>query len=125
MESSSPGEILRGMSKENVEIVRAMFEPFNGVDIADIDWSGKAMREIIEGSLARGQVDDDGVAIGIRPGRSYSDWDGLVQYLAEWFGPFSEYHLDSLDFIDAGDRVIVRHGRGESGAEAASGWTWN
>jgi ketosteroid isomerase-like protein len=96
------------MSEENVEIVRAMFEPFNGVDIADIDWSGEAMREIIErGYSPEVKLTTMESAIGIGPSRSYSGWDGLVRYLNEWFGPFSEYHLDSLDFIDAGDRVIV------------------
>src|SRR3954447_1264106 len=96
------------MSEENVEIVRAMFDPFNSVDIADIDWSGKAMREIIERRYSpEVRLTTMESAIGIGPSRTYSGWDGLVQYLDEWFGPFSEYYLDSLDFIDADDRVIV------------------
>jgi hypothetical protein len=86
------------MSQENVEIVRAMFEPFNGMDIADIDWGGEAMREIIEREYSpEVKLTTMESAIGIGPSRTYSGWDGLVQYLDEWFGPFSEYYLDSLD----------------------------
>jgi ketosteroid isomerase-like protein len=96
------------MSEENVEIVRAIFEPFNGVDIAGIDWGGEAMREIIEDRYSPDvELTTMESAIGIGPSRSYSGWDGLVRYLKEWFEPFSEYHLDSLDFLDVGDRVIV------------------
>jgi ketosteroid isomerase-like protein len=106
------------MSEENVEIVRAMFEPFNGMDIADIDWGGKAMREIIERRYSpEVKLTTMESAIGIGPSRSYSGWEGLVRYLDEWFGPFSEYHLESLDFIDVGDRVIVpSRARGVGGA---------
>ena len=31
----------------------------------------------------------------------------MVQYLQEWLGPFSEYHVEWLDFIEAGDFVLV------------------
>jgi hypothetical protein len=35
------------MSQENVEIVRAMWDAFNGVDAAAIDWDAEAIRELI------------------------------------------------------------------------------
>ena len=37
----------------------------------------------------------------------YSGWDGLIQYLTEWLEPFSEYQIENLDCIDAGDCVLV------------------
>ena len=31
----------------------------------------------------------------------------MVRYLGEWLEPFSEYHVEILDYIDAGDCVLV------------------
>ena len=50
-----------------MEIVRAMFEPFNGVDIAGIDWGGEAMRENRTQVLAGGRADHDGIGHRHRP----------------------------------------------------------
>ena len=36
------------MSQENVEIVRAMWEPFKGLDTTAIDWDDEAIREMTE-----------------------------------------------------------------------------
>jgi ketosteroid isomerase-like protein len=96
------------MSEENVEIVRAVFGPFDGVDVAGIDWDGEAIREILERWYSPDvELTTLESGIGSGPSRSYSGWDGQVRYLKEWFGPFSEYRTDILDYIDAGDRVIV------------------
>lgn len=35
------------MSERNVEVIRAMWEPFAGLDAAQIDWDAKAIREMI------------------------------------------------------------------------------
>ena len=35
------------MSQENVEIVRSTFEPFEGVNLAEIDWSAEVIREAL------------------------------------------------------------------------------
>jgi ketosteroid isomerase-like protein len=96
------------MSEENVEIVRSMNEPFNGIDVAQIDWRSEAIREILE-RLYSPDVElttlESGIGSG--PSRFYKGWDGLISYLQEWFEPFSEYRMDALDYIDAGDRVLV------------------
>ena len=36
------------MSEENVEKIKAMLGPFDGVDISRIDWESDAIREILE-----------------------------------------------------------------------------
>ena len=33
--------------------------------------------------------------------------DGLVEYLRKWLEPFSEYHVENLDYVDAGECVLV------------------
>jgi ketosteroid isomerase-like protein len=96
------------MSRENVEIVRALFDPFDGVDVTEIDWGSEAIREILERTHAPDvELRTLESAIGTGPSRFYSGWDGLVRYLREWFEPFSDYRMDLLDYIDAGNRVIV------------------
>ena len=31
----------------------------------------------------------------------------MIEYLREWFEPFSEYHIHWLDYVDAGNCVLV------------------
>src|SRR5262245_4320947 len=96
------------MSEENVEFVRAASAPFDGLDVGGIDWDGEAIREILERWFSPDvELTTLESGIGIGPSRSYAGWDGLVRYFKKWFGPFSEYRMDFLDYIDAGDRVIV------------------
>ena len=35
------------MSQENVEIVRSVFEPLEGVNVAAIDWDVEGVREVL------------------------------------------------------------------------------
>ena len=96
------------MSRENVELVRASLEPFAGVNVAAIDWSGEELREAVAASYAE-DAELRTLATGVGSGMDsvYRGWDGLVRYLREWFEPFSEYHVEWLEFIDDGDRVLV------------------
>ena len=96
------------MSKENVELVRSMLAPLDGVDVGGIDWGDAAMREILEQNYSPDvELRTMQSAVGIGPSALYRGVDGVAQYLQEWFEPFSEYRMDFLDWIDAGDRVIV------------------
>ena len=91
-----------------MEIVRSMNEPFNGIDVARIDWRSEAIREILERLYSPDvELTTSESGIGSGPSRFYKGWDGLISYLQEWFEPFSEYRMDALDYIDAGDRVLV------------------
>jgi ketosteroid isomerase-like protein len=93
------------MAHENVEIVRAMWEPFKGLDCAAVDWDDEAIREITERywspevELRWSSTAPDA--------RVYRGRDGLIQAFREWSEAFSEYHLEPLDFIEVGDRVAV------------------
>ena len=45
--------------------------------------------------------------LGSGVGESYRGFDGLVRYLREWLEPFAEYRVERLDYIEAGDWVLV------------------
>jgi ketosteroid isomerase-like protein len=96
------------MSDENVAIVRSLFEPFAGVNIAAIDWTAEAIREAI-GRAYSPDIELTTLASGLGSGVAefYRGVDGLSRYLGEWLEPFTEYHVDNLDYIEAGDCVLV------------------
>lgn len=96
------------MSQENVELVRAQLGALDGINVAAIDWTADAIRE----ALGRAYSPDielktlpSGLGSGV--GEFYNGVDGGVQYLREWLEPFREYHVENLDYIDAGDCVLV------------------
>ncbi len=96
------------MSQENVEIVRSAFEPLNGIDVAAIDWDAEAIREAI-GRAYSPDIELTTLASGLGSGVGtfYRGSDGLARYLGEWLEPFAEYHIENLDYIEAGDCVLV------------------
>ncbi len=96
------------MSRENVELVRSVFGAFEGVNVATIDWDTHAVRELLEPRFAPGvELNTLASGLGSGVGEHYSGWEGLVRYLSEWLEPFSEYYVENLDYIDAGDRVLI------------------
>ncbi len=96
------------MSKENAEIVRSTFEPFDGVNLAAIDWSAEVIREAL-GRAYSPEIELTTLAIplGLDVSDSYRGLDGVVEYLRTWLEPFSEYHVENLDYVDAGECVLV------------------
>ena len=106
----------RTMSRENVEIVRAIWEPFKGVDATEIDWEGEAIREMIVGKVSP-EVELRWAATNPET-RVYRGRDGVIHALREWVEPFSEYRTEPLDYIDAGDRVVVPMRQWGSGRQA-------
>jgi hypothetical protein len=112
------------MSRENVEVVRSLLEPFTGINIADVDWGAEAIRDTVRDTHepdVRLRTLASGLGTGV--GTDYRGLDGLVLYLHEWLEPFSEYHVEIRDYIEAGDCVLVpsrQHGvGGGSGARVA------
>jgi ketosteroid isomerase-like protein len=96
------------MTQENVEIVRSTLEPFEGINVAEIDWSAEALRKVV----ARAYTPDvelttlaSGLGSGV--GLFYRGLEGCIRYLQEWLDPFSEYHVENLDYIAAGQCVLV------------------
>jgi ketosteroid isomerase-like protein len=96
------------MSQENVEIVRSTFEPFDGVNLAAIDWSAEVIREAL-GRAYSPEIELTTLAIplGLDVSDSYRGLDGVVEYLRTWLEPFSEYHVENLDYVGAGECVLV------------------
>jgi SnoaL-like domain len=98
-------------------------EPFAGIDVAGIDWGSKAIREALGtaySSDAELTTLESGLGTGVDG--SYTGLDGFIEYLGDWLEPFSEYHVEWLDYIDAGDFVLVPSRQwgigGASGARA-------
>ncbi len=96
------------MSQRNVEIVRSMLEPFDGIDVAAVDWDAESIRALLESTYSPDlELRTLESGLGSGPSALYRGRDGLVKYLTEWLEPFSEYHGESLDYIEAGDYVLV------------------
>jgi len=102
------------VSRENVEIVRSVLEPMDQIDGAAIDWEAETLREMLGAAyapdielrtLSSGTGRGDLGLTGLN--EVYRGLDGLVEYLKGWLEPFSEYHVETLDFIEDGDRVLV------------------
>src|SRR2546423_9693406 len=96
------------MSQENVEIVRSTFEPFEGVNLAEIDWSAEVIRE----ALGRAYSPDIrlttlAIRLGLDISDSYRGLDGLVEYLRKWLEPFSEDNRGKLGYVGARGCVVV------------------
>jgi ketosteroid isomerase-like protein len=96
------------MSQENVDVVRSLVEPFAGINVANVDWGAEAVRDAIR-NIHQPDVELSTLASGLGTGvdLEYRGLDGMVQYLNEWLEPFSEYYLEALDYVDAGDCVLV------------------
>lgn len=110
------------MAENNVEIMRSILEPMNGENVAGIDWTADAIREMV-GRAYSPDIElrtlESGTGMGLK--EIYRGWDGVVQYLHDWLEPFSEYRVDYLDYIEAGDFVLVPSlQRGIGGASGAN-----
>jgi ketosteroid isomerase-like protein len=109
------------MSEENVTLVRAAWEPLAGANLAGIDWSADFIRDTLDRAYSPDiQLRTLEIPLGLDISDSYHGLDGLVEYLRAWLEPFSEYHVENLDYIDAGECVLVpsRHWGVGSGSGA-------
>ena len=96
------------MSQEDVEVVRSTFEPFDGVNLAAIDWSTEVVREALGRAYSPEiEVTTLAIPLGLDVSDSYRGLDGVVEYVRTWLEPFSEYHVENLDYVDAGECVLV------------------
>ena len=91
-----------------MEIIRSLAEPLDGLNVAVIDWTSETIREVI-GRAYSPDIELTTLASGLGSGvgEFYRGLDGLSRYLREWLEPFSESHVDNLDYIAAGDCVLV------------------
>jgi ketosteroid isomerase-like protein len=82
-----------------------MWAPFEGLDVATIDWDLEAVKEMV-GRPYSSDVElrwsTTGTDKTVHRGR-----DGVVTAPKGWVEPFSEYHAEPLDFIELEDCVLV------------------
>jgi ketosteroid isomerase-like protein len=100
------------MSRENVEIVRQSNDAFESGDIS------AAMRAV-HPDLVTHRVDPDG--------RTFHGREGFLEAVTDWVESFAEWGFTAKQYLDAGDRVLVRFrqwGRGETSAIAVEGPVW-
>jgi hypothetical protein len=96
------------MSEENVALVRAASEPLVGANLAGIDWSANFIRDTLGRTYSPEiELKTLEIPLGLDISDSYHGLDGLVEYLRAWLEPFSEYHVENLDYIEAGECVLV------------------
>ena len=93
---------------ENVELVRSLIRPFESLNVAAIDWSAPEIREVFSAGCSP-DIElltlDSGAGAGLDA--EYHGVDGFARYLTDWLEPFTDYRVEWLDFIDAGDWVLV------------------
>ena len=84
------------MSQENVEIVRAVG---NALAEGGFDAAGDLMHPDFEMSQ-----------LPLHPeAGTYRGWKKAVESMQAWVETFEEFRWEADEFIDAGDRVVVRH----------------
>jgi ketosteroid isomerase-like protein len=100
------------MSQENVEIVRGGFDAFQEGDVSQ--WL-----DLMADDLVTYRAEPDGA--------TYHGKEGFLQATADWTEDFSEWSVIPEEFIDAGDRVLVRVrqlARGEASGIPVEGEFW-
>ena len=100
------------MSEENVEIVRRGYEAFERGDIA-------AMLETVTPDLVTYRAEPEGA--------TWHGREGVLEAIADWTEGFDQFSASGEEFIDAGDRVIVRmhqRARGQSSGAAVEADFW-
>jgi ketosteroid isomerase-like protein len=83
------------MSEENVEVVRRGFEAFSQKDFEG--WYAVTSRNV----KRHPRREEPGVK------DSYEGWDGVLDYLVNWYAGWDEYTAEPVRFIDGGEYVIV------------------
>jgi uncharacterized protein len=95
------------MSRENVEVVRGIFDAWNRSDF-DAAWALCDPRLVIDRSRS------------LADARIYRGTDEVARFWADWRGTWATTNWEIDELVDAGDDVVVLgrfHGRGlESGA---------
>jgi ketosteroid isomerase-like protein len=82
------------MSRENVEVVRALLQAFNDGDYArcfdfidpDVDWEDPR---------------------GIPGGGVHKGHDGVRSWFARWLAAWDDFAVDAEEFSDVGEHVVV------------------
>jgi len=94
------------MSKENVELVRALIPPPE-VDVASL-FRDDSLFEQARGAFEPFVAPDvEAVAMWLPAARTYRGIDGFRRMWLDWLEPWAAYHVRVDELIDAGDRVVA------------------
>jgi uncharacterized protein len=83
------------MSRENVEIVRGVYEHFDATHTVDL------------GRLAANVVWDLSNFESRPERRLYEGHEGVQEFIGDWLEPWDTYEHDLEALLDAGDEVVV------------------
>jgi ketosteroid isomerase-like protein len=100
------------MSEENVELIRRGFAAFDEGDVTEL------LKPLSE-DLVTHRFDPDAA--------TYHGKEGFLQATADWIEGFAEFSVAGEEFIDAGERVVVRvhqTARGEASGAPVEGDFW-
>jgi uncharacterized protein len=104
--------ILRRMSRENVEVIRRLYETFDRGDL-------EATLEALDPQIEWKEPPEQPEGAVTRHGR-----EGVREGLSDWLRTWRSYRVEPQEFIEAGDQVLVRIrqlGQGQSrGVEVES-----
>ncbi len=97
-----------------MEVVRAMFDGFEGIQAGDREsWRGMIAEDVIW----------DTSATSFPQAGVYEGHSGVERFFIDWLGTWESPVVEALDYIDAGDSVVVAFrwsGRGRtSGIDTA------
>ena len=106
------------MSKENVDVVRRVWEAWEARD-----------RDALFALYDPAIVWDPGDAGPLELREVYEGHDGIRRFFSSWMEPFETFAAAAETFIDAGDHVVVgvrQSGRGKaSGADVVMPTFWD
>ena len=84
------------MSRENVEVVRRVFEAFRAGNVERVL---EMVDPAVEWDLSRAATWPE------RP--VYRGYDDVSRFFAEWTGEWEDYEFDVEELLDAGQRVVA------------------
>jgi ketosteroid isomerase-like protein len=111
---SGGGATLSDRPRDNAALVRDGFARFMS---GDLDW-------------VRENVHPDAVTYRAPPlpdARTYHGFEGLIQSYMDWTAEFEGFEMETGEFIDAGERVVVeilQRARGRVSGAAVEGRFW-
>jgi hypothetical protein len=94
------------MSRENVELVRAL-QTGPDVNLVDLFGDQASWDSLVEASAPFFDPSVEVRLFAIGEPRRYVGPDGLRQGWLDWLAPWESYRAEIAELIDAGDRVLV------------------
>jgi ketosteroid isomerase-like protein len=84
------------------------WSPLLASNVAEVDWGTQALGEMLGRAYSPDiELRTLEIPLGLDISDRYHGLDGLVEYLRAWLEPFGGYHVENLDYIEAGDCVLV------------------